>query len=148
MPIPLPAGYNSGDTIYCYFDSYDSNGASVTITGLAVTDIEIYKDGSTTQRTSDNGYTLLDTDGIDFDQLDGISGAGGDIGDSRAHRAGPDHYEAFKHEADSALYVWMGEETLSALAPLGSIAWASRPGCWLATSPRAAEGHPSSSDGS
>ena len=48
-------------TVYCYFNSYDSNQASVTITGLAKTDIEIYKDGSTSWRESDNGYTLLDT---------------------------------------------------------------------------------------
>ena len=58
----------AGSTIYIPFTTYDkTNGASVTMTGLAVTDIEIYKDGSTTQRASDNGYTLLDTDGIDFD---------------------------------------------------------------------------------
>jgi hypothetical protein len=46
----------------------------MTITGLAVTDIEIYKNGSTTQRASDAGYTLLDTDGIDFDGVTGIHG--------------------------------------------------------------------------
>lgn len=51
-----------------------TNGASITMTGLAVTDIEIYKDGSTTQRASDNGYTLLDTDGIDIDGITGIHG--------------------------------------------------------------------------
>ena len=58
-----------GGTIYVPFHTFDSNDpqASVTITGLATTDIEIYKDGSVTQRASDAGYTLLDTDGIDFD---------------------------------------------------------------------------------
>jgi len=56
------------------FSTYDANGASVTLTGLAVTDIEIYKDGSVTQRSSDAGYTLLDTDGIDFDGITGIHG--------------------------------------------------------------------------
>ena len=50
------------DTLYLPFDTYDSDGASVTITGLAVTDIEIYKDGVATTRASDNGYALLDTD--------------------------------------------------------------------------------------
>ena len=64
-----------GSTIYIPFDSFDGGtGASITLTGLAVTDIEVYKDGSTTQRASDNGYTLLDTDGIDFDGLTGIHG--------------------------------------------------------------------------
>src|SRR3990167_2214871 len=65
-----------GTTLYIPFHTFDSNdpSASVTITGLATTDIEIYKDGSVTQRASDTGYTLLDTDGIDFDGLTGIHG--------------------------------------------------------------------------
>lgn len=66
--------FPAGETIYIPFHTFNSSGASVTITGLAVTDIEIYKDGSTTQRASDAGYTLLDTDGIDFDSLTGIHG--------------------------------------------------------------------------
>lgn len=64
-----------GSTIYIPFDSFDGGtGASVTLTGLAVTDVEVYKDGGTTQRASDSGYTLLDTDGIDFDGITGIHG--------------------------------------------------------------------------
>jgi len=67
-------GYITADTtLYIPFESFE-NGASITLSGLAVGDIEIYKDGSTTQRTSDNGYALLDTDGIDFDGLTGIHG--------------------------------------------------------------------------
>ena len=43
----------AGTTIYVPFTTYDkANGALVTMTGLAVTDIEIYKNGSTTQRTA------------------------------------------------------------------------------------------------
>lgn len=73
----------AGDVLPVLFDTYaGSTGASVTMTGLAVTDIEIYKDGSTTQRSSDNGYTLLDTDGIDFDGLTGIHGFSIDTGDN------------------------------------------------------------------
>jgi hypothetical protein len=64
----------TGTTLYIPFHTFNSSGASVTISGLAVTDIEIYKDGSVTQRSSDAGYTLLDTDGIDFDGLTGIHG--------------------------------------------------------------------------
>ena len=65
-----------GTTLYVPFHSFDSNdpSASVTLTGLAATDIEIYKDGSVTQRASDTGYTLLDTDGIDFDCITDIHG--------------------------------------------------------------------------
>lgn len=70
-------------TLYIPFATYaGSTGASITLTGLAVTDIEIYKNGSTTQRSSDNGYTLLDTDGIDFDGITGIHGVSIDLSDN------------------------------------------------------------------
>ena len=73
-----------GSTIYVPFQTFDSNdpSASVTITGLAVTDIEIYKDGGITQRASDAGYTLLDTDGIDFDAITGIHGVSINLSDN------------------------------------------------------------------
>jgi hypothetical protein len=73
----------AGDVLPVMFATYaGSTGASVTLTGLAVTDIEIYKDGSVTQRASDAGYTLLDTDGIDFDGTTGIHGFSIDTGDN------------------------------------------------------------------
>jgi hypothetical protein len=73
----------AGDVLPIYFSTYGkTNGESLTMSGLAVTDIEIYKDGSTTQRASDAGYTLLDTDGIDFDGLTGIHGFSIDTGDN------------------------------------------------------------------
>ena len=73
----------AGDVLPIFFDTFDGGtGASITMTGLAVTDIEIYKDGSATQRASDAGYTLLDTDGIDFDGLTGIHGFSIDTGDN------------------------------------------------------------------
>lgn len=73
----------SGDVLPVLFHTYDGGtGASITLTGLAVTDIEIYKDGSVTQRASDAGYTLLDTDGIDFDGVTGIHGFSIDTGDN------------------------------------------------------------------
>jgi len=72
----------AGSVLYIPFTSYNSAGASVTLTGLAVTDIEIYKNGSTTQRASDNGYTLLDTDGIDFDGITGLHGFSIDLSDN------------------------------------------------------------------
>lgn len=65
----------ANSTLYIPFATYDvTNGASVTMSNFAVTDIEIYKNGSTTQRASDNGYTLLDTDGTDFDGITGLHG--------------------------------------------------------------------------
>lgn len=62
--------------------SSDDPSASITLTGLAVTDIEIYKNGSATQRASDSGYSLLDTDGIDFDSITGIHGFEIDLADN------------------------------------------------------------------
>ena len=73
----------AGDVLPVLFDSFDGGtGASITMTGLAVTDIEIYKDGSVTQRASDAGYVLLDTDGIDFDSITGIHGFSIDLADN------------------------------------------------------------------
>lgn len=66
-----------------FFDAFaGSTGASITMTGIAVTDIEIFKGVSMTQRASDNGYTLLDTDGIDVDGITGIHGFSIDTSDN------------------------------------------------------------------
>jgi hypothetical protein len=73
----------AGDVLPIYFTTYaGSTGASITMTGLAVTDIEIYKDASMTQRASDAGYTLIDTDGIDIDGTTGVHGFTIDTGDN------------------------------------------------------------------
>jgi len=75
----------AGKTLYIPFFTLASNldgmGASVTISDFAVTDVEVYKDGSVTQRSSDAGYALLDTDGIDFDSHTGIHGISIDLAD-------------------------------------------------------------------
>jgi len=76
-PVPI------GAVLPVFFSSYaGATGASVTLTGLAVTDIEIYKGTSMTQRASDAGYTLLDTDGIDVDSTTGIHAFSIDTGDN------------------------------------------------------------------
>lgn len=74
--------FAANSTIYFAFDTYGSSGESITMTGLAVTDVEVYRNGSTTQRASDNGYTLLDTDGIDFDGVTGLHGFSIDLSDN------------------------------------------------------------------
>ena len=72
-----------GRTIYIPFESFASaTGAPITLTGLAVGDILVYKDGGTTQRASTSGFTLLDTDGIDFDGITGIHGFSIDLSDN------------------------------------------------------------------
>lgn len=76
--------FTTSNTAYVYFNTFDSNdpSASVTLTGLAVGDIKIYKNGSVTERSSTSGYTLLDTDGIDFDGNTGIHGFSIDLSDN------------------------------------------------------------------
>lgn len=75
---PVP----TGAVLPVFFGTYGkTNGESITLTDLAVTDIEIYKGISATQRASDNGYTLMDTDGIDVDGITGIHGFSIDTGD-------------------------------------------------------------------
>jgi hypothetical protein len=66
--------YNAGDfntteTVIIPINTFDSNDptTSVTVTNLAAGDVEIHKDGSTTQRASDSGVTVS----IDFDGVTG-----------------------------------------------------------------------------
>ena len=75
--------FNVGQVVYFPFNTFSSDdpSASMTITGLAVTDIEVYKNGTATTRASDSGYTLLDTDGIDFDGITGLHGFSIDTAD-------------------------------------------------------------------
>lgn len=73
----------AGSVLPIMFGTYGkTNGESITLTGLAVTDIEVYKGTSMTQRASDAGYALMDTDGIDIDGITGIHGFSIDTGDN------------------------------------------------------------------
>ena len=79
MPAPISLPPNLGDyledsIVYIFWNTFNYAMEPVTLTGLAVTDIEIYKNASMTQRSSDAGYTLIDTDGID---IDGVTGSHG-----------------------------------------------------------------------
>ena len=66
-----------------FFDSFDGGtGASITMTGIAIGDILVYKGTSMTQRASTAGFVLLDTDGIDVDATTGIHGFSIDTGDN------------------------------------------------------------------
>ena len=73
--------YAPDQTVYVYFDSFTSAGASVTMTAFVAADIEIYNNADMVQRTSDAGYTLIDTDGIDIDGRVGIHGFSIDLSD-------------------------------------------------------------------
>ena len=76
--------FTTSNTMYVYFNTFDSNdpSASVIVSAFVVGDIAIYKNGSTTQRTSTAGFTLLDTDGIDFDGVTGVHGFSIDLSDN------------------------------------------------------------------
>jgi len=75
--------FPTGKTLYIPFHTFSSDdpSASITITGLALADIKVYKNGGTTQRSSTSGFTLLDTDGIDFDGITGVHGISIDTSD-------------------------------------------------------------------
>lgn len=65
--------------------SHDAGtGANEATSGLALTDIEVYKGVSLTQRASDNGYGFLggDADGIELDGYVGLNGIQIDTGDN------------------------------------------------------------------
>jgi hypothetical protein len=61
--------FDTTETVHIPFNTFTSDdpSASVTVTNLAAGDIEIHKDGSATQRASDNGVTV----DIDFDSITG-----------------------------------------------------------------------------
>jgi hypothetical protein len=53
-----------GDTLYFNFASYNDSGDSEALTGLAVTDIEVFKNGNATTRATDSGYSLISDTGM------------------------------------------------------------------------------------
>ncbi|MHC4395610.1 MAG: hypothetical protein ACYS1A_08135, partial [Planctomycetota bacterium] len=69
MAVAFYGDYDITETIIIPFNTFSSDdpSASVTITNLAVADVEIHKDGSVTQRASDNGVTVT----INFDSITG-----------------------------------------------------------------------------
>jgi hypothetical protein len=68
-----------GSTLYIPFDTFDGGtGASITLTGLATTDIEIFKDGAVTTRASDSGYTVS----ADFNSRTGLHVIAIDLADN------------------------------------------------------------------
>jgi hypothetical protein len=63
-----------GDTLYIPLAFFNDSGASIGIGAtLAVTDIEVFKNGSTTQRATDSGYAILGDTG-NFDNRIGFKG--------------------------------------------------------------------------
>lgn len=63
-----------GDTLYIPLAFYNDSGASISIgSSLAVGDIEVFKDGSVTQRATDSGYAVLGDTG-NFDNRIGFKG--------------------------------------------------------------------------
>ena len=67
---------------YFYFETVQGSGAGITISNFATSDIRIYRNGSTTERASTNGYALLDTDGIDIGGVTGLHGFSVDLSDN------------------------------------------------------------------
>lgn len=80
MSVAFYGDYDTTETVIIPFNTFDSNDptASVTITNLVAGDIEIHKDGGTTQRSSDSGVTVT----IDFDSVTGNHIASIDLSDN------------------------------------------------------------------
>ncbi|KKL93893.1 hypothetical protein LCGC14_1870110 [marine sediment metagenome] len=58
------------ETVYIPFNTFDADGASVTVTDLAATDVHIHKDGGLTQRNNAAGITVsINYDGITGNHL-------------------------------------------------------------------------------
>jgi hypothetical protein len=53
-----------GDTLHFNFGAYNDSGDSELLTGFAVTDIEVFKDGNATARATDSGYSLISDTGM------------------------------------------------------------------------------------
>ena len=96
-----------GTTIHLPFHTFDSNdpSASVTITGLAVADIAVYKDGGNTARASTAGFALLGADGIDEFGGAGLHGISVDLADNTT---------ANFYEAGSQYFVRIADVTVDA----------------------------------
>jgi hypothetical protein len=63
-----------GDTLYIPLNFYNDSGASISIGNtLVVGDIEVFKNGSVTQRSTDSGYAILGDTG-NFDNRIGFKG--------------------------------------------------------------------------
>jgi hypothetical protein len=52
-----------GDTLYFNFGGYNDSGDSEAVSGFAVTDIEVFKNGDATARATDSGYSLISDTG-------------------------------------------------------------------------------------
>lgn len=84
-----------GSTIIIPFTTYGSSGESLTMSGLATSDVKVYKGTSMTERASASGFTLLDTDGIDIDSVTGLHGLSIDLADDTTAgfwQAGSDYF--------------------------------------------------------
>ena len=82
MTPPYLGDFAADSTVRLLWNTFGSSDESITQSGLAVTGIEVYKNSSMTQRTSDSGYALLDTDGIDIDSMTGVHGVSIDLSDN------------------------------------------------------------------
>lgn len=73
-----------GTVLPVLFTTYSSNdpAASVICSDFIAGDIEIHKDGGTTPRASTNGYSLIDTDGININSVTGLHGFTIDLADN------------------------------------------------------------------
>lgn len=87
--------YLAGEVVNMPFNTYGANGESVTVTNLAVGDVEVYKDGGATKRASVSGITLsLNHNGVTGRHLVNIDTSDND--DPGFYAAGSDYEVSFE----------------------------------------------------
>src|SRR5210317_871254 len=64
--IPYVGDFAEDETVYHYFNTFDSNdpSASVTITNLVDADLKVHKDGNTTEAVTDGASITIDFDSV------------------------------------------------------------------------------------
>jgi hypothetical protein len=58
-----------GDSLFFSFASYNDSGDSEALSGFAVSDVEVFKNGDPTARATDSGYSLISDTGMMGDRV-------------------------------------------------------------------------------
>ncbi len=112
--------YTTGETVMLPFNTFTSDDPSIscTVTDLALGDIEVHKDGNTTQRSSDSGYGVnIDFDGVTGNHL--ITLQLSDNSDAGFYANGSRYQvrlEGMTVDGGTPLNVWIGTFSIGVMA--------------------------------
>jgi hypothetical protein len=116
-----------GDTLYFPFASYNDSGDSEVLSGLAVTDVEVIKNGQPTVRATDSGYSLISDTGQVGDRIGlyRVSIQLFNTADDASFYASGSWYQAFIDAVTidgKTVRFWLGSWEIGALTDTGLIA--------------------------